>query len=197
MAANKVKDLIRRLEYHLWYYRRPPWDTGLTPPELEEFVRQNRPGRALDLGCGSGTNMIHLVKAGWQVTGVDFAWRAVRLARRRLEQAGIQAEVLLGDVTDLGDVRGLFDLILDIGCYHSLPPERRSLYQRNVERLLADGGTFLLYAHCQRTGSHTGHGWGDEDEEQFGRILRLIHKQIGVEGHRGPSVWLTYQREGR
>ncbi len=196
MAASLLKDLIRRVEYHLWYYRRPPWDTGVTPPELEEFIRRHPPGRALDLGCGSGTNLVRLAQAGWQVTGVDFAWRAVRLARKRLEQAGIQAEVLLGDVADLNGVRGLYDLILDIGCYHSLSRERRSAYQQNLARLLAQGGTVLLYAHCRRAGAEAGHGWSAEDEEQFARFLRLIHKQIGQEGTRGPSVWMVYQRDG-
>lgn len=195
MTVDKLQDLIRRLRYHFWYYRRPPWNTGVTPPELEEFISQHPPGRALDLGCGSGTNLIRLAQAGWQVTGVDFAWRAVRLARKRLGQAGLRAEVLLGDVTDLRRVRGSFDLILDIGCYHSLPREKRSLYRQNVQRLLADGGTLLLYAHCRRSDRQEKHGWGAADEEQFARILRLIHRQTGQEGQRGPSIWLTYRRE--
>lgn len=197
MAAKNLSDLFRRLEFHLWYYRRPPWDTGVTPPELQNFIRQNPPGRALDLGCGSGTNVISLARAGWQVTGVDFAWRAVRMARRRVEQADVQAEVQLGDVTDLSGIRGPFDLILDIGCYHNLRPEQRAAYQRNLRRLLADGGAFVLYTHCRREGSATHRGWSQVDEEQIGAFLRLIHKQTGQERQRGPSAWLTYRREVR
>lgn len=197
MAANNLGDLFRRLEFHLWYYRRPPWDTGVTPPELQDFIRQNPPGRALDLGCGSGTNVIALAQAGWQVTGVDFAWRALRMARRRVEQAGVQAEVHLGDVTDLSGIRGPFDLILDIGCYHNLRPEQRIAYQGNLRRLLADGGAFLLYTHCHREGLAAHRGWSRADEEQIGAFLRLIHKQTGQERQRGPSAWLTYRRERR
>jgi len=197
LAANRLGDLIRRLEFHLWYYRRPPWDTGVTPPELRDFIRQHPPGRALDLGCGSGTNLIALAQAGWQVSGVDFAWRAVRIARRRLEQAGIQADIHLGDVADLRGFRGLFDLILDIGCYHNLQPERRIAYQQNLRRLLADGGTFLLYTHCRREGTAAHSGWSLADEEQIGEFLRLVHKQTGQERMRGPSAWLTYRCERR
>ncbi len=190
-----MKDWIRRLEFHLWYYRRPPWDSGVSPPELEEFIRQNPPGRALDLGCGTGTNLIRLAQAGWQVTGVDYAWQAVRLARQRLKKAGFTAEVHLADVTNLSGIHGPFELILDVGCYHSLSPDGRSAYRENVERLLAEGGTFLLYAHCRQAGAGRSHGWDEVDEEHFSRFLRLIHKQTGQEGQRGPSVWLTYRRE--
>ena len=43
-----------------WKYWRgqTPWDTNITPPEVEDFVKTASPGRALDLGCGTGTNAI-------------------------------------------------------------------------------------------------------------------------------------------
>ena len=62
---------FRRWLFNLWYFQRPPWDSGISPPELMEFIRSSQPGRALDLGCGTGTNIITLAKNGWQVTGVE------------------------------------------------------------------------------------------------------------------------------
>ncbi|MEW6615857.1 MAG: methyltransferase domain-containing protein [Thermodesulfobacteriota bacterium] len=59
----------------MWRYFRgqTPWDTNITPPEVMEFIQKTSPGRALDLGCGTGTNGITLARHGWKVTGVDFA----------------------------------------------------------------------------------------------------------------------------
>ena len=29
---------LRRTLFNLWYYRKPPWDTGVSPPELMQFI---------------------------------------------------------------------------------------------------------------------------------------------------------------
>ena len=74
---------LNRLMYTLMYFRRPPWDSGQTPPELLEYLKTRTPGRAIDLGCGTGTNIITLASLGWNVTGVDFVPAAVEQARRK------------------------------------------------------------------------------------------------------------------
>jgi cyclopropane fatty-acyl-phospholipid synthase-like methyltransferase len=167
----------------------------VSPPELNRFIYLHPPGRALDLGCGSGTNVQTLAQAGWQVIGVDFAWRAVHIARRRLGRSGVQADIRLGDVTDLKKITGQFDLILDIGCYHNLHPQSRKAYQDNLSRLLATGGTFMLYAHYRTEGMSEDRGVSGLDEEQFCQYLRLINRKVGEDMNKKPSVWLTYQLE--
>ena len=42
-----------------------------------------RPGRVLDLGCGTGSDVIYLASLGWDAVGVDFAPRAIATARSR------------------------------------------------------------------------------------------------------------------
>ena len=53
-------NFLRRLSFLLWYFRDPPWDTNISPPELLDFINRHPPGRVLDLGCGTGTNVITL-----------------------------------------------------------------------------------------------------------------------------------------
>ncbi len=56
-----------------------PWDSGISPPELVatiEGANALTPGKALDLGCGTGTNSVYLARHGWAATGVDFVPRA-------------------------------------------------------------------------------------------------------------------------
>lgn len=176
--------------FNIWYlFGKPPWDTGISPPELVAFIQLHSTGRALDLGCGTGRNVLALAQAGWQVTGVDFAVRAVAAAKRRIRAAHARADIRLGDVTRLEHVRDPFDLILDIGCYHGLPDASRAAYRENLRRLLAPGGTFLLYAHLRDVGI----GIDEQEIERLSSILSLSHRQDSYDPSGPRSTWLTLQ----
>lgn len=183
-----------RLVFNLWYFRRPPWDTGISPPELLAHIGSHPPGRALDLGCGTGTNVITLARNGWQVTGVDFAPRAIKLAQRKVKQARVSAELLVADVTRL-ELPGKFDLILDMGCFHSLTGAGRSAYQARLERLLAPDGTYLLYVFFREPETASGPGVTEDDLEALSRVLTLEARQEGSERGRRRSAWLTFRNE--
>jgi 2-polyprenyl-3-methyl-5-hydroxy-6-metoxy-1,4-benzoquinol methylase len=137
---------LRRLEFELHYLLgRAPWDSGISPPELIAFLDAHPPGRALDIGCGTGTNALTMAGRGWQVTAIDFSSRALRVARRKALGAGAAIRFEHGDVSRLGRIEGPFDLALDIGCYHGLTPPQQETYARDLARLLRPGAAFLLY----------------------------------------------------
>lgn len=186
--------LIQRLLFNFWYFRNPPWDTGVSPPELLAYLQNHSPGRALDLGCGTGTNVICLARHGWQVTGVDFVPRAIRMAREKARRAGVQADLRVGDVTRLSDLSGPYDLVLDMGCFHSLSPHGRQAYVKNVERLLAPGGSFLLYVFFKEDPGAAGPGVSQADLEILSESLDLSQRTDGTERGVHPSAWLTYQK---
>jgi len=195
-------NLIRRLLFELLYLRKPQWDTGITPPELEEFVQSQSAGRALDLGCGTGANAIYLAQHGWQVTAVDFVGRAIRAARQKARQAGVQVDFWREDVTRLQEdvshpkgILGPFDLILDIGCLHSLAKGEKMVYMQNLERLLAPGGFFLLYAFLNEV-EDSKPGLSPDDLRRLEAGLTLIKRVEGMDRDR-PSAWFTFQRMGK
>lgn len=128
-----------------------PWDSGVPPPELAEWVEGPtalEAGRALDIGCGTGTNCEYLLDHKWEVTGVDFVRRAIQAAKRKAPGA----RLLVGDVTKLAElgVSGPFDLMLDLGCFHSIPDLRRDAYVREAAQVAAPGATFLLFAFAEK-----------------------------------------------
>ncbi len=191
-----MEHLNRWFAFNSWYLRRgrPPWDTGISPPELLAFIAAHPPGRALDLGCGTGTNVITLAQHGWHVTGVDFAVKAIMEARRKAREAGVQADLRLGDVTRLSALAGPFDLILDIGCFHGLPADGRSAYARHIKRLLAPDGTFLLYVMFKADVQSQRSGILATDLALFAPELALAARADSVDAARGrPSAWLTYR----
>jgi SAM-dependent methyltransferase len=191
-----MKRIKRWLEFNRWYLqgRRPPWDTGVSPPELYAFIESHAPGRALDLGCGTGTNAITLAQRGWQVIGVDFAVTAILVARRKARAAGVQADFRVGDVTRLVDLHGPFDLILDIGCFHGLTPDERLAYARNVKRWLGPDGVFLLYVIFKDDAQPKRSGVAASDLDCFAPELAPVARTDGTDAARGrPSAWLTYR----
>ena len=124
------------------------WDRRVPVPELVQLVEgASEPGRALDLGCGTGTDAIYLAQRGWAVTAVDMVPRALAIARRKAAAAGASLRFVEGDVTRLRDfgVGDGYMLLLDFGCFHTLPEDRRDAYVDSVSEAAAPGSTFLLY----------------------------------------------------
>lgn len=184
----------RRLFFYFAYWGRPRWDTGVTPPELLAFTRAHPPGRALDLGCGTGTNAVFLAQHGWEAWGVDFSGKAMRAGIQKARQAGLDVHLRQGDVSKPLNVPGLFDLVLDIGCLHVIPKSSRGGYLKNLSRLLAPGGHFLLYGFLSQTARAEAPGLSDQDIAQLTEWLTLESRSEGIDANTRASTWLLFRR---
>jgi cyclopropane fatty-acyl-phospholipid synthase-like methyltransferase len=188
--------MLRRLFFQYSYFRQPPWDTGISPPELFEFIENHLPGRAIDIGCGTGTNVITLAQAGWQVVGIDFAPRAIRLARRKIKAAGVQAELQVNDATKLKGIHGPFDLALDLGCFHGITPAGRIRYVQQLERILVPGGSWLMYGFIKPDAGGSSSGLAETDIQRICSTMKLISRQEGFDDKRGrSSAWFLFKKE--
>ena len=148
--------LAYRLLYAVGY---TPWEQPAELPgvnervaalfEREEEGRLPPYGQALDLGCGSGVWGVELARRGWQVTGVDFVPKALRRARERARQVGVEMRFVEGDVTELSStgVGSGFRLLMDFFLFHDeLTDEQRTAMGREVSAIAAPGATLLMTA---------------------------------------------------
>lgn len=185
-----------RLKYE-WRYRwgRTPWETEVTPPEVMAFIRNTAPGKALDLGCGSGAHAIALGRHGWQVTGIDFSFEAIRMARRKAAAAGVKIDFHTADVTSFGAHAALYDYVLDIGCLFSLEEKDRLLYTHRLAQWMKPHGCYMLFSWLPRLKKGHSVGISPEDVEQlFQENFMSIRTQIGEEkGH--PCAWYWFERK--
>ncbi|HEY8798234.1 MAG TPA: methyltransferase domain-containing protein [Candidatus Dormibacteraeota bacterium] len=146
-----------------------PWDSGVPSPELVWVVEGKdslAPGRALDLGCGTGTNCVYLAQRGWEATGVDFVPRAIGAARRKAAAARVSGRFVVGDATRLTELGVGVDyrLLLDLGCFHSIPDAGRDAYVSGATEVAQPGATMLLFCFVRRAKPpsvrRTGGPWG-------------------------------------
>ena len=92
---------------------RQAWDERYSAAEFDparapsEFVVAELgglpPGRALDLGAGSGRHTVWLAQRGWRVTAVDFSQAGLALARRLSVVRGVDQDRVDWVVADLGE----------------------------------------------------------------------------------------------
>lgn len=128
-----------------------PWerrDVAQTWQAIFEAPGVPAPGRALDVGCGTGRDAVHLAKSGWRVTAVDFIDKALATAKQRAADAGVEVQWIKGDVAELGRL-GLeqgYDLLYDFGCMHGLPDSGRRGEAAGLTELAGPRATLLLVA---------------------------------------------------
>ncbi|MFG2536096.1 class I SAM-dependent methyltransferase [Streptomyces sp. NPDC048511] len=181
------------------FYRdgKPPWDSGITPPELVALVEGPgalQPGQALELGCGTGTNAVYLARQGWRVSAVDLVDRAVRQAREKAAAAGADVTVLCGDATRLDEVGapGPYDLFFDLSCYCGTPPHRRDAYAAGLTERAAPGARLLMFGYGPGAFDDSWSGvTGDELSARFSG-WQLTDVTPGT--NPVPTFWFTLQR---
>ncbi|MFN8006655.1 MAG: class I SAM-dependent methyltransferase [Terriglobia bacterium] len=125
----------------------PGWDAGRPSGELQRVVEQGtvRTGRAIDLGCGSGTDAIYLASKGFDVTAIDIAPTALSQAKEKADKAGVRVRWLLADVLAAPNL-GSYEFIFDRGCYHEVRFDNSKAYVETVRKLSKAGTLFLLLA---------------------------------------------------
>lgn len=177
-----------------YLFGKAPWDSGISPPELQAYLAAIAPGRALDVGCGTGTNLVAFAERGWEATGVDISQIAVWKARRRLVRRGVAAQVLRRDITLPLAFPGTFGIVLDLGCSHGLRGAQRSAYADNLQRWLRPGGTLLVYSFYQPADLPDG-PWLSFDDvvSTFSSAFKMKSVERGDFQGRA-SAWLTLEK---
>lgn len=127
------------------------WHLSVPSPELVHAIADgwlSGPGRALDVGCGMGSEAAHLYSLGWQVIGIDLSSVALRAAAiRNPGPAYIQADLLRTPLRSWS-----VDACLDRCCFHYLAASDRASYAAELGRVLRPGGKLLLRASLRAAG---------------------------------------------
>jgi SAM-dependent methyltransferase len=105
-----------------------------------------RPGRALDVGCGEGADVVWLAQQGWDVTGLDVSQVALDRAAMHARQAGASVRWVHADLVQAQLPAGAFDLVS--AQYPALLRTPRDDAERALLAAVAPGGTLLVVHHA-------------------------------------------------
>lgn len=142
----------------------PAW--GYLPARLLTTFAKYFPesGTILDIGCGSGRNSLFLGNAGFKVTGVDISQDAIN------EAMSYNNKNCTFTCTSLVETwpSGKFDVIIDFGLFHFIPPQYRDTYINNINNSLNTNGVYI---------------------NQSGRLIK--ESPMGTEDYTPPQFELT------
>jgi ubiquinone/menaquinone biosynthesis C-methylase UbiE len=100
-----------------------------------------RHGRILDVGCGTGLMSAKLAASGRRVCGVDISAGMVARARRRTDPS---VEFVEGDAERLPFEIAGFDAVVNLISFHHYPNPSRAVAE--FRRVLRPGGRLILVA---------------------------------------------------
>jgi ubiquinone/menaquinone biosynthesis C-methylase UbiE len=129
------------------YQGQAPWDTGRPQPTIITLaeVGQIR-GSVLDVGCGTGENVLYLAAQGHESWGLDFVPVAIDRAKAKAAQQGIDAHFIVGNALELARLGRQFDTAIDCGLFHTFTDEERPVFVQGLTEVLGPGG--LLHILC-------------------------------------------------
>jgi len=136
---------------------------------LLKELRPARPGRLLDVSCGTGELAGRLAERGWHVVGLDLCERMLRLARFKSNGDTGSVRLTAGDSEHLPFPGAHFDIVTCANSFHHYPHQQSVV--REMFRVLRPGGRLLLLD-----------GWPD----QF--IGRIVYDLI-ITRVEGGAVW--------
>lgn len=152
-------------------------------------TEQLEPGRALDLGCGDGKNIVFLERGGWAVDGLDVSESALAGARRRLLAEGheLRGSLWRGNAATWRPST-TYDLILVYGLLHCLTDAEAVAACRTAKDALRPGGLLALASFDDRSPVPAGHRTGPLVLRSQAAIRRLVEGLVPVMWESGVIV---------
>ena len=101
--------------------------------------------RVLDVGCGTGVDLVRFARGGARAVGVDLALSAVRLAQQNVGHQRLSARLLVGDGEVLPFADNQFDFVFAHGVVQYTADGRRLVEE--VRRVLKPGGQAVFQGY--------------------------------------------------
>jgi tellurite methyltransferase len=171
-----LRAIIRNMDIRGWDERYRTEHLEAAPnPLLIETTTRLKPGKALDLACGTGRNALWLAERDWSVTAVDGAPTAIEILRRRASDRGLRVDARVADL-ERGEYQiepSTWDLIAI--CYYL----QRDLFAP-AKRGVVPRGVILAIVHIAEPGEEPTYKRVKSGElERYFQGWEILHRYEG------------------
>lgn len=146
-GTKEFFDEVETIRYKYHYHLRPLFD------RIVEEAGEN--GRLLEVGCGMGTDLLQLARAGLDVTGVDLTESGIEMAKRRFNLYAEKADLKVADAENLPFEDGTFDVVYSFGVLHHTPDTKRAIGE--TFRVLKEGGKAFIMLYYRPSLNYLAH----------------------------------------
>jgi ubiquinone/menaquinone biosynthesis C-methylase UbiE len=116
------------------------------------IIENRKAEKVLDLGCGAGRHVIYLTKRGFETYGTDIAETGLKLTKRRLRKAKLEAAIVKSDMKFLPFICSCFDAAICVQTiYHQRLREIKETVSE-LHRVLRKKSLLLTNFHSKRSG---------------------------------------------
>lgn len=184
----------------------PPWDIGKPDFNLIQTVKTCPIAscKALDIGCGTGDNVIWLSQQGFQVVGIDSSDIAIERAKEKAAKASATCTFVVLDFLHGHVEEAPFRFAFDRGCFHVMPSsEDRQRFAEQVHSILEEGGRWLsLVGNADEKRDVPGPPQRSAREivtavEPYFEILSLVSSHFETHLPTPPRAWVCLMRKRR
>ena len=152
--------------------------------------------RLIEVGFGTGTDLLQFARGGALVTGIDLTPRSIEIARRRFEVYGLPGEFAVGDGESLSFPDSSFDVAYSFGVLHHTPDTQQAV--REIHRVLKPGGTAIVMLYNRRSLYY----WGSlvlkhgllRGELFHGSIAEIMSRHVEYSETNGRPLVKAYSR---
>jgi SAM-dependent methyltransferase len=144
--------------YGAGHLQRYPWDMVVSfvfqsaPPD-----RPRKDVSILEVGFGTGANLLFAAREGFRVAGIERSRTAVKVARERFAAEGLAGELQEGSFTALPFADAAFDLIVDRASLTCAELSDIRLAIGEIHRVAKPGARFLFNPYADSHSSLEGH----------------------------------------
>src|SRR5215470_6347777 len=98
--------------------------------------------RLLEVGCGTGTDLLQFARGGSRVVGIDLTPRSIEITRQRFHTYDLDGEFAIGDAENLAFPNNSFDIVYSFGVVHHTPDTQQAISE--FYRVLRPGGRAIV-----------------------------------------------------